>query len=93
MGMINEQTKCPEGVPEHLWGGMKNYVLYGRVTGSYLEALFSNDLFEVFARGDEKAIDGLEACVRYIVNHCPIGCHGSAEHVQGWREAGGLVNL
>ena len=88
--MIDRDTTCPPGIPEHLWDGLKHYVLDGRPTGQFLEALFSNDLFEVYARGDDKALAGLKAVVVYLYNNCPSGCYGSPEHVKDWMAQGGM---
>lgn len=82
--MINAKTECPKGIPEHLWLGLKYYVLEGRPTGSFLEALFANDLFEVFGRGDGEAIGSLQTMVNYIYNKCPCQCYGSRERVKAW---------
>jgi len=91
--MIDESTVRPELVPEHLWDGVRNYVLYGRQTGSFLEAFFMNDLFEVFARGDEEALVGLRGLVMYVYDECPTGCRGSKEKVRLWGLHGGLEGL
>lgn len=87
--MIDEKTECPTGISDHLWRGLKYYVLEGRPTGQFLEALFSNDLFKVYAHGDDEALASLKAMVMFIYNECPQGCHGSPGHVSRWRERGG----
>lgn len=89
--MIDRDTTCPEGFPEHLWPGFRHYVLDGQPTGQFIQALFSNDLFDVIARGDEESVAGLTTMVRYIYNHCPTGCHGSRDHVKAWVEQGGMA--
>jgi len=88
--MINDDTTCPEEIPEHLWEGMKRYVLEGRPVGSFLTAVFSNDLFGAYARADDEAAAAVRDIVVYIHNECPIGCHGSVEKVAEWRGHGGL---
>lgn len=89
--MIDNDTSCPPGFPEHLWDGFKYYVLEGRPTGHFLQAMVAGDLFEVFRRGDESALAGLRAMIVYLENECPMGCYGSKGHVQEWRIQGGLL--
>ena len=91
--MIDEGTPCPEGVPEHLWGGVKRYILNGVRPGSWLSAFFAGDLFEVMARGDDEALAGLKALTTVVVSQGPIGCRGSRERVDEWVARGGLRGI
>jgi hypothetical protein len=91
--MINQTTTKPPDFPEHLWNGFKRYVLQGRPTGQFLQALCAGELFEVFRRGDELSIAGLRPMIMFLENQCPIGCFGSRRNVQEWCEQGGLEGL
>lgn len=91
--MINETTTCPPGFPNHLWRGLKYYVLEGYPTGQFLEAVFVGNLFEVFRRGDVGSLASLRPLIMYLENECPIGCYGSKEHVKEWSKQGGLNGL
>jgi len=91
MTMINKDTECPEGFPEHMWGGFKRYVLDGVPPGNGLRAFLEGDLFETFRRCD--FTDQLTPMVMYTCNYCPAGCFGSKSRVQEWLELGGLHGL
>jgi hypothetical protein len=88
--MMDEETRCPEGVPERLWEGIRRYVLYGIRPGSFLEAFFSNDLYEVLARGDREAVAALVPMMRFVHSRCPAVCKGSPERYRTWMSRGGL---
>lgn len=89
-GVMDESTERPGEIPEHLWESIRRYVLEGRPTGSFLTAVFSNDLFGAYARADDEASAAVRDIVVFVHNRCPIGCHGSLEKVAAWRERGGL---
>jgi hypothetical protein len=93
MQMINKDTECPEGFPEHLWGGFKRYVLYGVPPGSFLNAFFEGDFHEVCRRGGKELFESLWPVVLYLHNYCPAGCYGSFDRVQDWVDNGGLLGL
>jgi len=87
--MIDRDTPCPEGFPEHLWEGFKLYFLNGIRPGSFLTAFLCGDLFEVMGRGDDEAIAGLKPMVVYLHSRCPAMCYGSEKRVQEWCAMGG----
>jgi len=91
--MIYEEMPCPDGVPEHLWGGVKRYILHGVRPGSWLRAFFEGDLYEVMARGDDEVIAGLKALTTVVVSRGPAGCRGSRERVDEWIVRGGLRGI
>lgn len=90
MTTINKDTECPEGFPEHIWGGFKRYVLDGVPPGSGLRAFLEGDLFETFSRCD--FTDNIKEMLIYL-NYCPAGCYGSRDRVQEWLELGGLHGI
>jgi hypothetical protein len=62
------------------------YVTDGIPTGSFLEAVLSNDLMESFGRADMENRTALFEICGYIYNETPSGCHGSPENVRAWLE-------
>lgn len=80
------ERRAWEAVPEHLRGGLARYLDEHIRTGSFLEAVLSNDLRECFARGDIKSRAGLNDIVFYLVNHAPLACWGSPRHFERWIE-------
>lgn len=88
--MINADTARPEEFPEHIWDGFKRYMLHGIRPGDFLTALLSNDLLEVFNRGDDEALAGLRVTVQFMYNNCPLGSFGDKECFQYWLDVGGL---
>ncbi len=60
------------------------YILRGVPTGSFLEAVISNDLREAMARADEDSRAALFGLVSYLHNDCPGGCWGSPERYRDW---------
>lgn len=69
------------------------YVEKGVPTGSFLEAVLSNDLFAALGRGDETSRTHLQELVRHIYWNVPSGCHGSPQKVTAWIRHRGLGGL
>ncbi len=67
-----------------LVSSVDRYVLRGVPTGSFLEAVISNDLREAMARADEGSRACLFELVTYLHNDCPGGCWGSPERYRDW---------
>lgn len=53
-------------------------------TGSFLEAVLSNDLFKAVGKADQYSRANLFAIVNYIYNEMPGNCWGSREIVNEW---------
>ena len=79
-------------IPSHMIGGVKRYVLHGIAGGSFLTALFSNDLMGAIGKADYSNQAALIEWARFIHNHVPSGCHGSPEKVSAWIASGGLAH-
>lgn len=73
-------------VPEHLVEGLVAYIIHGQPTGSFLEAVLSNDLMESFGRADEKSRAGMFGIAMFIYNHAPNGSYGNPAKVTAWLE-------
>jgi hypothetical protein len=76
-------------VPEHTAGGIRRYIERGIPPGSFLQAVFSNDLTNAFGCADEINRHALFDIVSFVYNYAPIGCHGSRERVDAWISSGG----
>ena len=73
-----------DSIPEHLLVNMINYAQNGEVLGSFLLAVFSNNLFQAYAKGDDYNQKIIPIYVKFIYNEMPFGCHGSEENVINW---------
>lgn len=72
------------------------YVDDGIPTGSFLEAVLSNDLMEAFGRADMDNRLTIFHITSYIYNELPsrsCGCWGSPEAYNSWIWKGGLNGI
>ncbi len=78
------------GIPVNLHDGIALYIADGIEPGSFLRAVFENNLTESFARADLYS----RACMFYIVQwlyqHCPNPARGSKEAVEAWIKRRGM---
>ncbi len=72
------------GVPEQNIEGMVNYVFHGIRPGSFLEAVFKNDLKESFACADSDNQYAMFKIVKFMYNEFPFHSQGSPERVERW---------
>lgn len=72
------------GVPAHLHEGLVFYLVYRRMTGSFLRAVLDNNLRLALARGDAESIAGLRELGQFLVNYAPMHAWGSEEAVDEW---------
>lgn len=56
---------------------LKLYVEHKVPTGSFLEAVLSNDLFDAVGRADSANIKQIDEIVKYIFNELPSNCWGN----------------
>lgn len=77
-------------VPAHMRPGVRGYVLHGRPTGGFLEALFDGDLALAEQRADPANERAFEAWRQVRRSYLPRGCHGSRDKRQAWIKGGGL---
>lgn len=77
-------------LPQHMCDEMQRYIDHGIMPGSFLTAVLSNDLMGALGRADEINIHALPNYGRFLYNHAPCGCFGSAELVRAWAGKGGL---
>ena len=71
-------------IPMHTRQSILDYVNHHIPIGSFLEAVFTNDLMHAFGRADEKNRAALFEICSYIYNHTPHDCHGSHKIVNHW---------
>lgn len=78
-------------VPPHLFEGVRDHILIGRETGSFLTAVFANDLRDAAVRADDISLAGLPNLMRFLYAHAPPRACGSREEVARWRRLGGVA--
>jgi len=87
-------AKCE--VPEHCREGFVGYVIEGAPIGSFLTAIFENNLVDAACGADDVNLRSLRAYAMALYYYCPSrgsGCWGSQEDVRGWQALGGLRGL
>lgn len=60
------------------------YINEGVPTGSFLEAVLTNNLRDAVGRADQQNTEALSALVSYLYNECPSQCWGSEERVENY---------
>lgn len=87
-------TKAREiGVPVHMIEGLIRYIEHGIPTGSFLEAVISNDLFDAMARADDIVRGRVFEIAAFLHSAAPRGCWGSREAFAEWTAHRGLDGL
>lgn len=71
-------------VREDTLDAIDRYVTLGIPTGSFLEAVLSNNLMEAMGRADMGNRLALFEICDYVYNETPAACHGSPEKVSVW---------
>lgn len=74
--------------PAHLREGLEAYVLAGRPTGGFLEAVISGDLFDAAMRADPVSLAHLGDLVMVLIHFAPADCYGTREKYEAWIERG-----
>ena len=64
--------------------GIDNYVQNHQPVGSFLKAVFSNDLKEAFQRADDNNFVYFQEIMRYFWIEIPSSCWGSPEIYKNW---------
>lgn len=77
-------------IPEHLWDGVRGYILFGLENGSFLTAVFANDLLNAATSADQVALDRLPDLMRFMHNYAPEVCWGAKSVRDSWRRMGGV---
>lgn len=82
-----------KGIPVRMREAVVQYIMYGQETGSFLMAVFRNDLKEAVSRADGENQMKLPNYVSFMFNVAPMGCWGSPESVEDWMKDGGLEGI
>ena len=78
------------GVPEHMIPSLLDYLIEGRVYGSFLRAVLRNDLCEAAFHADGQNIASWLIWARTMYNDLPSPAWGTSEKVLAWIKGGGL---
>jgi hypothetical protein len=70
---------------------VQRYIEEGVPTGSFLTALFSNDLIQAFRCADAVNTTAMREWAMFMVNEMPSDCQGSEAKVQAWKARGGIA--
>lgn len=79
-------------IPDYMGYGIRDYLERGILPGSFLTAVFSNNLVEAASCADEINLRNLPAYAAYLQSKMPIGSWGSTEKVYGWADRKKLEN-
>lgn len=80
-------------IPPITMYSLKAYIQYGQPTGSFLEAVLSNDLKNAVGNADDENQDTLVELVKYLYNEVRSDCWGSKEKYENWLKARGVEGL
>lgn len=73
-------------IPEAMRAGIKDYLLNRIEMGSFLTAVFENDLVEAFRCADSTNIRELEHFASFLCNELPMSSYGPGVSPWGSRE-------
>jgi hypothetical protein len=88
-----EEAMMRRGIPLYMQGGIERYMLSGVPASDFLNAVFSNDLMEAYARADDLNGRIMRDYAMLLYNDCPAGSFGSKKNVKQWVENEGLAGM
>lgn len=71
-------------IPRQVLASVYGYVNRREITGHFLTAVLSNNLFDAVGRADKESMESLRELVVFIHMEVPSCCHGSLENVAHW---------
>jgi len=71
-------------LPEHIRSAAQRYIEHGVNPGSFLTAVFANDLIQAVGRADEHNRRALFDICCFVYSEAPAMCHGSYTAVDTW---------
>ena len=80
-------------IPEHVYHGLRRYFEFGGRTGSFLEAVLSNDFSGAVLRADMLNIYSIRNFACFLHNEAPRGSYGSPQAYKNWIAQGGLRGI
>lgn len=78
-------------IPDHCQDGLKLYLEHGIPTGSFLEAVLSNDLRKAVGRADDVNSRAIPNYIKFLYSYAPVDSWGSPENYASWIARGGLL--
>ncbi len=82
--MISAASLHSAGIPRYMHEGIIEYVENGRPMGSFLTAVFNNDLVTACRHADDTNRHLLFNYVSWLHDHAPVGCYGSPDSTEKW---------
>ena len=71
-------------IPDYMMININNYVENGYPMGSFLTAIFSNDLYQAVAKADDINKSIIPIYIHYLINELPCNSYGSNEIVSDY---------
>ena len=71
-------------IPRRMGPGIINYIDNHILPGSFLQAVFENNLVDAVGRADQENINNIAAYSNYLYWEAPTACWGSPEKVKKW---------
>lgn len=78
-------------IPRHMHKTLTEYILFGRLSGDFLTAVVTGDLFGCVRSADDENMKHLMNYPKFLINAAPGGSFGSKEQVRNWITTGGLL--
>lgn len=78
-------------IPVNMHEGFARYVLLGGIPGSFLTAVFENNLLHAASKADIHNAPLLSDYARILFNRLPTACFGSEDAVAAWHTKGGAI--
>jgi len=72
-----------ENIPTYMIGGIVRYLTHGIMPGSFLQAVFENDLMKAFHNADATNKQCV-AAYAFLLYFLPNDCYGSRDIVEAW---------
>ena len=71
-------------IPRRMEQGIVNYINHHIMPGSFLQAIFENNLVDAVGQADPQNLYNLPAYASYLYNEVSADCWGSPEKVKKW---------